>query len=57
MEHADPNPAGGLPQRRGGAAAIMRVAGGKITDSWIFADAFGLLLQLGTPDPLHPDRA
>jgi hypothetical protein len=34
----------------------MRFAAGKITDSWIFADEFGLLLQLGTPDLLHPDR-
>ncbi|HET6492024.1 MAG TPA: ester cyclase [Burkholderiales bacterium] len=36
--------------------AIMRFAAGKITDSWVFADEFGLLLQLGTPDLLHPDR-
>lgn len=37
--------------------AIMRFTAGKITDSWIFADEFGLLLQLGTPDLLQPDRA
>lgn len=33
-------------------AAIMRFAGGKMTESWFFADEFGLLLQLGVPDLL-----
>jgi hypothetical protein len=35
----------------------MRFADGKIADSWIFADECGLLLQLGAPDLLQPDRA
>ena len=40
-----------------GAAAIMRVAAGTITDSWIFADKFGLLRQFGAPAILTaPDR-
>ena len=33
-------------------AAIMRFADGKVTESWVFADEFGLLLQLGAPDLL-----
>jgi predicted ester cyclase len=36
-------------------AAIMRFADGRITESWTFADEFGLLLQLGAPNlPLAP---
>ena len=33
-------------------AAIMRFADGKVTESWTFADEFGLLLQLGVPNLL-----
>jgi predicted ester cyclase len=33
-------------------AAIMRFADGKVAESWIFADEFGLLLQLGVPNLL-----
>ena len=33
-------------------AAILRFADGRITESWTFADEFGLLLQLGTPNLL-----
>jgi predicted ester cyclase len=33
-------------------AAIMRFADGKMTDSWTFADEFGMLLQLGAPNLL-----
>ena len=33
-------------------AAIMRFADGRITESWTFADEFGLLLQLGAPNLL-----
>lgn len=32
--------------------SIMRFADGKMTESWTFADEFGLLLQLGAPDLL-----
>ena len=33
-------------------ATIMRFADGKVTESWTFADEFGLLLQLGVPNLL-----
>jgi len=33
-------------------AAIMRFADGGVTESWSFADEFGLLLQLGAPNLL-----
>lgn len=33
-------------------AAILKFADGKITESWTFADEFGLLLQLGAPNLL-----
>ena len=33
-------------------AAIMRFADGKVTESWMFADEFGFLLQLGKPNLL-----
>ena len=33
-------------------AAIMRFADGKVTESWVFADEFGFLLQLGKPNLL-----
>ena len=32
--------------------SIMRFADGRITESWTFADEFGLLLQLGVPNLL-----
>ena len=33
-------------------ALLLRFAGGKVTESWTFADEFGLLLQLGAPNLL-----
>jgi predicted ester cyclase len=33
-------------------AAIMRFADGKVAESWVFADEFALLLQLGVPNLL-----
>lgn len=37
-------------------AALMRFAGGKVTESWIFADEFALLLQLGVPSLLFQSK-
>jgi predicted ester cyclase len=33
-------------------AMLLRFAGGKVAESWTFADEFGLLLQLGAPNLL-----
>lgn len=37
-------------------AAIVRFAGSKVTESWVFADEFALLLQLGAPNLLLPPK-